>query len=113
MHPTPKGSRTMFAQFLRNISRKLFRQAVAGNSRHKPIRRKLQVEALETRDLMAAGLSAHLSQGILTIDATPRADKIILREIHNRIAIVGVATTFDARKVNSIVVDLFQSNDTI
>src|SRR5207247_4679737 len=60
MYPTPKGSRTMFAQFLRNISRKLFRQAVAGNSRQKPIRRQLQVEALENRDVVMVGLAYHL-----------------------------------------------------
>lgn len=103
----------MFGRFFQSMSKKLFKTAVHGTSRRKPVTRRLEVEGLESRQLMAAGLSASLSQGILTIEATPQADKIILRQANNRMSIVGLPGSFAAEKIKSVVVEGFENGDTV
>ncbi len=45
------------------------------------------IECLEDRTLMASGLTASLSGGLLRIDGTGRADQVIVRHAHNRISV--------------------------
>jgi Ca2+-binding RTX toxin-like protein len=73
----------------------------------------LSLEALETRQLMAAGLSASLSQGILTVQTTPEADRIVLRPANQRIAIAGLPGSYARQKVKQIVVEEFESDDIV
>ena len=50
---------------------------------------RLGLEALERRDLMAAGLSANLVGGVLTIQDNVAGGTVHVREINNQIAVVG------------------------
>src|SRR4051794_2846787 len=48
------------------------------------------VEGLEERSLMAAHLTASLSAGLLRIDGTDHADRIVVRQVNNRISVDGI-----------------------
>lgn len=50
-----------------------------------------QLEALEDRRLMAASLSANLSNGILNIEGTEKADRITVRQINGRVSVDGIS----------------------
>lgn len=97
---------------LRNWMKKWFRTS----SSKRTIRSRkaaLSVETLEGRDLMAAGLSASLTKGILTIQTTPESDQIVLRQSNNRISVVGMPGSFAAAKVKKIMVEGFEGDDAI
>ena len=76
--------------------------------------RRLQYEALESREVMAASIMASLSAtGVLTVTGTDAADQINFRQISNSISISGVGGTWTAAAVKSIVVDLKGGNDVV
>src|SRR4051812_17242206 len=55
----------------------------------KPSRR-LGVETLEGRELMAAGVTASLAGGVLRVEGTPGADQIRVTQLNGQIAVEGV-----------------------
>lgn len=81
------------------------------------------IETLETRGLLSA-VSASLSEGILTIDGTPEADRIIVRQVGTfrpassggpsgfRIEVDGVGQ-FPLNQVRSIVVNAGAGDDLV
>jgi hypothetical protein len=76
--------------------------------------RRLQMENLERREVMTAGLTAVLnSAGVLTVTGTGGDDEINFRQSGGLISIEDVAQSFKATKVKSIVVDLGAGNDLV
>src|SRR5205807_10580598 len=73
----------------------------------------LRVEFLEDRCLMAASLTASLTDGLLRIEGTEAADKITVRQISGVISVDGVAGTFAAGQVRAIAVDGLGGDDVI
>ncbi len=59
-------------------------------------RARLGLESLERRDLMAGGLTASLSGGVLNIQDNTAGDSIQIRQLNNQIAIVGTTIGGDA-----------------
>lgn len=55
-------------------------------------------ESLEDRNLMAAQVTANLSGGLLRIDGTNLPDRILVRQINNRISVDGVAIAVNGQK---------------
>ena len=60
---------------------------VKANDRHA----RLQVEQLESRELLAGNLTATFVRGQLNIEGTPNADQILVRQFNGRISIDNVA----------------------
>lgn len=77
-----------------------------------PRSRRLQYEALESRELMAV-TAALTSGGILNVIGTESADQINFRQISNAISIIGVSGSWSADQVKAIVVDLRGGNDVV
>lgn len=77
-----------------------------------PRSRHLQIEALESRELMAV-TAALTGGGILNVVGTDGADQINFRQISNAISIVGVSGSWTADQVKAIVVDLRAGNDVV
>ncbi len=75
--------------------------------------RRLQFETLEAREVMAAGITASLSSGVLTVNGNDSDNAINFKQTSGKISIVGVSGSWAATKVNSIVVDLRGGNDTV
>jgi Calpain family cysteine protease len=81
---------------------------------HKSRNRSLQYEALEARQVMAAGITASLSSvGVLTVNGTENADAINFRQIGGMISVAGVSGSFSATNVKSIVVNCKGGNDIV
>jgi hypothetical protein len=53
----------------------------------------LGVEALETRNLMAASLAASFTNGLLRVEGTEAADRIVIRQIGSNLQVEGVTIT--------------------
>src|SRR5947209_1824374 len=51
---------------------------------------RLGIEILERRDLLASGLTANFSAGLLRIDGTESTDQINVREINHQISVDGI-----------------------
>jgi hypothetical protein len=73
----------------------------------------LQFETLEPRQVMAAGVLASLSSGVLNLTGTNLADSIAIRQGSKKISIAGVSGSWSATKVMSIAVQLQGGNDYI
>lgn len=74
--------------------------------------RRLQYESLESRTVMAAGITASLnSLGVLTITGTDGADQIRLKQSTGRISISGYTGSWLVTSVNSITIDLKGGDD--
>ncbi len=80
------------------------------------------VECLEDRTLPAAQMTARLSGGVLRIDGTNQPDRILVRQINNRISVEhltiareggGKSANVSASAVKKIVIHGFAGNDTI
>jgi uncharacterized protein YkwD len=80
------------------------------------------MEHLEERELMASHLTANLSGGVLRIEGTSHDDRIVVRQINNRILVEttaiqvqgkGNATGVRADAVSSIQVRALAGNDTV
>src|SRR5262245_1757833 len=76
-------------------------------------RRKLSLESLERREVMAANLPAALADGVLAIGGTEQADTIVVRQVSNQIRIDGITGGFDASQVNSVKIDSLGGDDVI
>lgn len=74
--------------------------------------RKLQIESLETRQMMAANFSAALSNKVLTINGSSQNDFIVVRQVNNVISVDG-ARISGSGAINKIVVNGFGGNDII
>ncbi|MCI0682963.1 MAG: Ig-like domain-containing protein [Gemmataceae bacterium] len=66
----------MFGRFFQSLSKKLFKTAVHGTSRRKPATRKLEVEGLESRQLMAAQFTAPILTPVADLSMTSREDAV-------------------------------------
>ena len=74
-------------------------------------KRRLQYETLESRQLMAANVFAGLSSGVLTVYGTDGDDQVAFYQTKNKIGIHGVAGSWKAPHVSSIVVNLGDGDD--
>jgi Calpain family cysteine protease len=75
--------------------------------------RKLSVETLETRNVMAASLTATLTSGVLRIEGTASADTITLSQANGKISIKGLSSTYAATSVQSISIKTLAGNDKV
>lgn len=66
---------------------------------HKPV-----FDALEDRCLQAAGLSASFHDGVLQIQGTDDNDRIVVRQIEQRISVKGIAIDINGQAQNRIPV---------
>jgi hypothetical protein len=81
----------------------------------------LGVEALETRNLMAASLAASFTNGLLRVEGTEAADRIVIRQIGSNLQVEGVTITGAdgkpftplATAVTSVRVDALGANDLV
>ncbi len=64
----------------------------------------LQLESLETRALMAAGVTANLLDGVLVVEGTESRDLIVISSNNNHLSVNGIAETFDSSGVQKIEV---------
>lgn len=71
------------------------------------------VESLDERALAAAGISATVSQGVLTIRGTGGADTIAVRENGGRVTVDGFTGSVDASRITRIQIDGGAGNDRI
>lgn len=79
---------------------------------HLPLTRtRLRVESLEDRTVPTTANLAN--DGVLTLLGTGNADTIQITQTNGTISISGVAQTFSASGVNTIVIDGSEGNDTI
>lgn len=82
-------------------------------------RARLEVEALERRELMASHFSASLNSGLLRIDGTDQADRIDIHQTGNAVKVTAknplesLSRTYDASKVLEIRVVGAGGNDVI
>lgn len=76
------------------------------------IGRRLSLESLENRQLMAANITATLSDGVLSVKGTPRNDVIIMRQIGNTLSIDGVSIN-GSGPITKIEVSGFAGNDVL
>ena len=76
-------------------------------------RRQFALEQLETRAVPAAGITAVLVNGQLTVTGTDRADQIVFRRAGDTVSVQGVQGSFDANSISSIVVDAGAGNDIV
>ncbi len=60
------------------------------------------LEALETRELLAAQVTASLAQNVLTVEGTPGADHIAFWESQNQISVLGEPINLTGRQVASV-----------
>src|SRR3954464_2677749 len=74
---------------------------------------RLTIEALETRSLMAASITASLSGGVLAIEGTESNDQITVLQYANRVYVSGVQGSFDASAVQAVVVAAKAGNDVV
>ena len=78
---------------LRNVFRRFFGRHDNTITRHRPRktqRSRLSIESLETRDLMAASLTASFSGGVLRIEGTNQADQVRVVQTSGQIAVDGI-----------------------
>jgi hypothetical protein len=76
--------------------------------------RRLRIEPLETRDLMAVtGITTSFSAGVLTINGTDKADVINIRQAFGWIGVDGVNAKWSNQQITSIVVNLKNGNDVV
>jgi hypothetical protein len=83
--------------------------------------RRMLLESLETRSLLAADVTAILTDGVLRIEGTPGNDQIVVRQVGNSVQVDGVKVTgadgspVDAPVVGigSVRVDALDGNDLI
>ena len=74
--------------------------------------RSLQYECLESRQVMAAGITASLqATGVLNVVGTAGADQFLFQQIGKQISINGVDGSWSAKAVKSIVIDLQAGDD--
>jgi hypothetical protein len=79
----------------------------------RPIR-KLRMESLERREVMAANVTATLApDGLLQIEGTPRDDVIVVSQVNGQISVSGVRGTFAASRVKAVDVVGLEGNDEI
>lgn len=72
-----------------------------------------QVEALECRDLMSAGVTGTIGNGVLKLHGTSGNDSIVLRQSGNQVTIDGFSTALDARQIQRIEINAGAGNDTV
>src|SRR5262245_53683561 len=77
----------------------------------KPSRAKPSLEALEDRFLMAASLTASLSNGVLQIEGTDSFDFITVAQKDNRLTVGGLSASYDVTQVKSISINALGGND--
>ena len=75
--------------------------------------KQLSFEQLEDRSVMAATLTAALTDGVLRVEGTTRDDQIVLRRSGGTIVVEGMSGTFKNDAVKSIVVETLGGNDRI
>ena len=73
---------------------------------------RLGCEQLEDRSL-TAGLTATLTNGVLTVAGTSDADSIVLKQASGLVSITGVSGTFAAASIQSVVVNGGAGNDVV
>src|SRR5262249_34615844 len=86
--------------------------SVMSLSRKTPASR-LNLEALEDRQLMAAGLTTALQNGVLTLTGTSAHDKITPHQQNGQITIDGMTGSCAVAKLKQIVINGLDGNDTI
>jgi hypothetical protein len=74
-------------------------------------RRRPQFESLEARDVPA--VLASLAGGVLAVTGTQAADTITVRQSSGQLTVDGVAGTFNAASVASVVVNVLAGDDVI
>jgi hypothetical protein len=75
------------------------RNSGSGRRRYRP-----GLDALETRNLLASSLTATLSSGLLTVEGTPGADTIHIRQSNNQISVDGVNISIGSTTQSSVPV---------
>jgi hypothetical protein len=75
--------------------------------------RQLQIETLEKREVMTAGVTANLSNGLLIINDTVGDDQIYVKQTGGYISIDNLDTTWKASSVNWIIINVHTGNDFI
>ena len=78
------------------------------------LHRKLGIDRLERRDMMAAGITAALdSLGVLTINGTAGNDALVFYNISGKLMVNGLNQSFNTASVREIVVNAGAGNDTV
>ncbi len=72
-----------------------------------------QLDALEDRSLMASGISATFSQGVLSVMGSSFSDRIAVREIGGRVSVDGFSGSILATQIRGIRVDGGHGDDAI
>jgi hypothetical protein len=75
--------------------------------------RRLQYEALESREMMAVTGTFNRKSGALTITSNDAADTVNFKQIGSTISVNGASGSWSASKVKSIVVNLNGGDDTV
>lgn len=75
--------------------------------------RSLQFESLERREVMAAAVTASFNAGVLTVTGTAGNDQINFLQTSNRISVAGIAGSWAAGDVKSIVVNSLAGDDVV
>jgi Ca2+-binding RTX toxin-like protein len=78
---------------------------------HRKTRPSLKIESLEQRAMMAANLTANLSDGVLAITGTDGADTILVRQSSDQIRVDGVVESFSAASVKAVLIDAKAGDD--
>ena len=71
------------------------------------------VESLESRQLMAANITAGFADGVLSIEGTDGADAIVVRNNYDEVSVDGVTGTVPASLVKAIVIESLGGNDIV
>jgi hypothetical protein len=88
-----------------------FFQRKARTARPRNANFKPGVEQLEMRAVPA--VTVGLAAGVLTVNGTTGNDSIVLKQANGLVSVDGVATTFAASSINSVVVNAGAGNDTV
>ena len=75
--------------------------------------RRLQYESLEPREVMAAGVTAALKSGVLTVNATDGNDTVKFYQKNGAIYVSNIGGYFAASAVSKIVVNVNKGNDVV
>jgi hypothetical protein len=92
----------------------MFRQSTPSSKSTRPSFFRPGIESLEDRRLMATGISASLSAGVLTVTGTEKADIIILKQEGKVISVYDdtkLVRNFTVGQAQSVVVNALAGND--
>lgn len=79
----------------------------------KAVSYRLNVENLEERSLLAAGVTASLTNGLLKIEGSDASDGIGVFQYQDRLYLLGTDATYEASQVKAIAIDAKGGDDVI